>query len=82
MKRSKMLSIIKTGIRANQTTVRDWSDGNLSYGKMSEILSERMLELIEGEGMLPPFSSEAARHSNQLDAAGYEWENEYEDDGE
>lgn len=38
-----------------------------------------ILDGLEKIGFLPPFSNEAAKKSNQIDAPGYEWESEKEE---
>jgi hypothetical protein len=36
--------------------------------------AEDIIDFLEQNGMIPPFSSKAAAKSNEIDAAGYEWD--------
>jgi hypothetical protein len=54
MKRSEMLKEIKAMIRANSGWLEMWKEGEISYGKMAEELSKRILDHVEDKGMVPP----------------------------
>lgn len=69
MKRSEMIGIMKELFTKHMNSYDCQDDGEM----YSRILAD-----LESVGMLPPFSSEAAQISNQIDAAGYEWEEEDE----
>ena len=38
--------------------------------------AKNLLDMLEEKGMLPPFSNKAAQKSCQIDAPGFEWEEE------
>lgn len=73
MKRTEMLS--KLLDRLDKIKGCDPSTGEPLYPHDDYIVYS-MLDEVEKLGMLPPFSSKVAVKSNQIDAAGYEWEEE------
>ena len=50
-------------------------DNNME-GMTLEMQASRILKKLEKRGMLPPFSSAAARKSDMIESAGHEWEDE------
>lgn len=66
-----MVKHIKACIRANQNTMFSWERGDLSYGKMANVIAESILTHIESKGMLPPSKYNISHHDSL-----YTWEEE------
>ena len=67
MKRSDMLNIIKSVIKLNHfAELNQYIRGEISAGRLAEILSESVLSRIEKEGMLPPHNQEAQEMSGSM----------------
>jgi hypothetical protein len=52
-----MLKIIKADIRDNASMIREYIDGEISFGVLAENLAESMLEIVEEYNMIPPAKS-------------------------
>ena len=78
MKRSEMLAIIKTCIKLNHSDeAHQFEHGEISLGRFAEICSEKILNRIEKEGMLPPeIQSDIYLRSECEYATVNEWEPE------
>lgn len=77
MKKSEAAKIIKQDIVASQILLHKWKTGEISYGRMSELLSLRLLNTIEKTGMLPPFNEENSKVCKYL-TTFYYWDKESE----
>lgn len=71
MKRSEMLSHIRSEIRVMQSSVGLYSEGKLSYDVLADKLSKMILSTCETRGMLPPRAKLPG-----MDFSDNYWENE------
>jgi hypothetical protein len=77
MKKSEVARMIKQDIRASQIILHKWKSGEISYGRMAELLSQRILNTTEKAGMLPPFNEENSKVCKYL-TTFYYWDKESE----